>query len=78
VVRAVRRRGEGVRFTLRHLAESLLCECGAYEPRRSGVSVAQQRGIVVTRDDVAIGEYAVDPLVGEAVLVELKARRGIR
>jgi hypothetical protein len=42
------------------------------------VSVAQQRGIVVTRDDVAIGEYAVDPLVGEAVLVELKARRGIR
>jgi GxxExxY protein len=47
----------------------------AHELRKMGVAVAQQRGIVVTYDDIVVGEYAVDLLVEESVLVELKAVR---
>ena len=45
----------------------------AHELRKAGLAVAQQRGIVVTYDGIVVGEYAVDLLVEEAVLVELKA-----
>jgi GxxExxY protein len=45
----------------------------AHELRKTGLAVAQQRGIVVTYDGIVVGEYAVDLLVEEAVLVELKA-----
>jgi GxxExxY protein len=44
----------------------------AHELRKTGLAVAQQRGIVVTYDGIVVGEYAVDLLVEEAVLVELK------
>jgi GxxExxY protein len=47
----------------------------AHELRKMGLSVAQQHGIVVTYDDIVVGEYAADLLVGESVLVELKAVR---
>jgi GxxExxY protein len=47
----------------------------AHELRKMGLAVAQQRGIVVTYDDIVVGEYAVDLLVEESVLVELKAVR---
>ena len=47
----------------------------AHELRKTGLAVAQQHGIVVTYDDIVVGEYAVDLLVEESVLVELKAVR---
>jgi GxxExxY protein len=47
----------------------------AHEPRKMGLAVAQQRGIVVSYDDIVVGEYAVDLLVEESLLVELKAVR---
>ena len=47
----------------------------AHELRKMGLAVAQQHGIVVTYDDIVVGEYAVDLLVEESVLVELKAVR---
>jgi GxxExxY protein len=45
----------------------------AHELRKMGLAVAQQRGIVVTYDGIVVGEHAVELLVEEAVLVELKA-----
>ena len=45
----------------------------AHELRKTGFTVAQQRGITVTYDGTVVGEYAVDLLVEESVLVELKA-----
>jgi GxxExxY protein len=45
----------------------------AHELRKTGFAVAQQRGVVVTYDDVIVGEYAVDLLVEESVLMKLKA-----
>jgi GxxExxY protein len=37
----------------------------AHELRKMGLAVAQQHGIVVTYDDIVVGEYAVDMLVEE-------------
>ena len=45
----------------------------AYELRKAGIAVAQQHGIVVLYDGAVVGEYAVDLLVEELVVVELKA-----
>ncbi len=45
----------------------------AHEIRKSGISVAQQHGVIVWYDNVAVGEYAVDLLVQGALIVELKA-----
>ena len=45
----------------------------SHELRKTGLPVAQQRGIVVTYEGNVVGGYAVDLLVEEAVLVELKA-----
>ena len=44
-----------------------------HELRKNGFAVAQQHGIVVTYDNVVVGEYAVDLIVEDSVLVELKA-----
>ena len=49
----------------------------ALELRKAGVQVAQQHGIAVTYDGVAVGEYCVDLLVEDAVLIELKATRAL-
>jgi GxxExxY protein len=49
----------------------------AHELRKAGLVVAQQRGIIVRYDGVIVGEYAVDLLVEDAVLVELKAVRAL-
>src|ERR1700739_4666200 len=44
----------------------------AHEMRKSGLGVAQQRGIVVFYDDVIVGEYTADLIVEDQVIVELK------
>ena len=44
----------------------------AHELRKSGLTVAQQRGITVNYDGIVIGSYAVDLLVEETIIVELK------
>jgi GxxExxY protein len=49
----------------------------AHELRKAGLAVAQQHGIAVQYDGVIVGEYAVDLLVEDAVLVELKAVRAL-
>jgi GxxExxY protein len=45
----------------------------AHELRKVGISVAQQRGVVVRYDGAVVGEYAVDLLIEDSVVVELKA-----
>jgi GxxExxY protein len=49
----------------------------AHELRTAGLAVAQQRGIVVRYDGIIVGDYAVDLLVEEAVIVGLKAKRAV-
>jgi GxxExxY protein len=45
----------------------------AYEIRKSGIAGAQQHGVVVLYDGAVVGEYSVDLLAEESVVVELKA-----
>jgi GxxExxY protein len=47
----------------------------AHELRKAGLAVAQQRGATVLYDGVVVGSYAVDLLVEESLIVELKAVR---
>ncbi|HEY1934140.1 MAG TPA: GxxExxY protein [Acetobacteraceae bacterium] len=49
----------------------------AHEVRKAGMAVAQQRGATVTYDGTMVGEYFVDLLVEEAILVELKTARAL-
>jgi GxxExxY protein len=44
----------------------------AHELREAGLDVAQQRGLTVTYDGVVVGQYFVDLMVEQALLVELK------
>jgi GxxExxY protein len=44
----------------------------ARELRKMGLVVAQQRGVTVTYDGMVMGEYFVDLLVEDILLVELK------
>jgi GxxExxY protein len=44
----------------------------AHELRKAGLVVAQQCGAIVTYAGIVVGEYFVDLLVEDAVLVELK------
>lgn len=50
----------------------------AYELRKAGIAVAQQHGIVVLYDGAVVGEYAVDLLVEESVVVELKPDEALK
>ena len=47
----------------------------AHEMREAGLSVAQQKGIAVYYDGIVVGEYVADLVVGETVVVELKASK---
>jgi GxxExxY protein len=47
----------------------------ATELRMAGLAVKQQHGITVTYKGVAVGEYLVDLLIEDAVLIELKTVR---
>jgi GxxExxY protein len=60
--------GLGVGFSEKVYENSL-----AHELRKAGLAVPQRRGISVWYDGVNVGDYSVDLLVEEALLVELKA-----
>lgn len=47
----------------------------AHELRKAGLSVAQQHGVSVTYDGVKVGDYVIDLLVEQTLLIELKATR---
>src|SRR5271165_5813769 len=49
----------------------------AHELRKAGLAVAQQRGVTVMYDGIIVGDYAVDLLVQETVIVELKAIKAV-
>jgi len=47
----------------------------ALEMRETGLSVAQQKGITVYYNGIVVGEYVADLVVGDTVIIELKASR---
>jgi GxxExxY protein len=49
----------------------------AHELGKCGISVVQQHGIEVHYDGILVGQYAVDLLVEETVMVELKAIKAL-
>ena len=49
----------------------------AHELRKAGLQVQQQHGITVYYDGVAVGEYTVDLLVEEVLLLELKVIKNL-
>jgi GxxExxY protein len=49
----------------------------AFELRRHGVHVAQQRGISIFYENTIVGEYIADLLIEDFLLVELKAVKDI-
>src|SRR5208282_1396493 len=49
----------------------------AYEIRATGLSVVQQCGARVYYNDVVVGEYFVDLLVEDVLLVELKTVKAL-
>ena len=49
----------------------------AHELRKIGLAVAQQRGVTVVYDGTVVGEYFVDLLVEQALLVELKTVKAL-
>ena len=48
-----------------------------HELGKAGLAVAQQRGVTVMYDGVIVGDCAVDLLVQESVIVELKAIKAV-
>ena len=49
----------------------------ALELRKAGLVVVQQYGMAVSYDEVIVGEYVVDLLVEDTVLIELKTVRAL-
>ena len=49
----------------------------AHELRKAGFAVAQQRGVTVTYDGVVVGEYFVDLMIEDMLLVELKTVKAL-
>ena len=47
----------------------------AHELRKYGLQVEQQRGVAVLCDGVVVGDYTVDLLVEESLIIELKTVR---
>jgi GxxExxY protein len=48
-----------------------------HELRKAGLAVSQQHRMVVRYDGIVVGDYTVDLLVEDIVLVELKVAKGI-
>jgi GxxExxY protein len=48
----------------------------AHELRKNGLAVAQQQGISVRYDGIVVGEYAVDLLVEETIIIENEGDQG--
>ncbi len=49
----------------------------AHELRKAALEVMQQHALTVTYDDVVVGQYRVDLLVEQTLLVELKTVRAL-
>jgi GxxExxY protein len=49
----------------------------AHELRKTGLTVVQQHGLSVIYDGMVVGQYCVDLLVEQALLVELKAAKAL-
>jgi len=49
----------------------------AHELRKAGFAVAQQRGVTVMYDGTVVGEYFVDPMIEDMLLVELKTVKAL-
>jgi GxxExxY protein len=49
----------------------------AYELQQRGLTVFQQRGIVILYRGIIVGEYCVDLLVQDRLLVELKTAKAL-
>ena len=49
----------------------------AHEIRKAGLTVMQQRGVTVTYDGIVVGEYCMDLLVAQVLLVELKTVKAL-
>jgi GxxExxY protein len=58
-------------------AEKVYENALAHELRKDGHSVVRQRGVTVWYDGVMVGEYNVDLLVDDALLIELKAIKAL-
>jgi GxxExxY protein len=49
----------------------------AYEMRKRGLLVVQQRSIIVRYDDAVVGEYIADLVVDDRIIVELKVVKAL-
>lgn len=49
----------------------------AHELRRARLAVVQQQGVSVMYDNVVVGEYVIDLMVEQSLLVELKAAKAL-
>jgi len=49
----------------------------AHEMRKSGLSVARQRAVVICYDGIVVGDYVADLIVEDQVIVELKVAQSI-
>jgi GxxExxY protein len=49
----------------------------AHELRKAGLSVVQQHGVSVMYDGMVVGEYVIDLMIEQALLVELKATKAL-
>jgi GxxExxY protein len=49
----------------------------AHEIRKAGLACEQQRRILVEYDSVVVGDYVVDLIVEDALLIEVKSARAI-
>ncbi len=58
-------------------AEKVYQNALAHECRWRGLSIVQQKGIIVRYKDIVVGEYAADLLVQNRILVELKVVKAL-
>jgi GxxExxY protein len=49
----------------------------AHELRKAGLAVTQQHGVSVMYDGMVVGEYVIDLMIEQALLVELKATKAL-
>ena len=49
----------------------------AYEMRKAGLAVLQQHGVSVMYDGTVVGDYFIDLMVEQSLLVELKAAKAL-
>ena len=49
----------------------------AHELRKAGLAVVQQQGVSVMYDGIVVGEYVIDLMIEQALLVELKTTKAL-